>query len=691
MEEKNVCGICQGGCHVVTDIEDGCLKGVRVDKDSPLGRLCSRGAIAPQILYGDQRIKHPLIRTGERGEGKFREASWDEALDYAAQLIKDTAEKHGARSLSSYYGRGVLGMPIMAYGIAPQSPLYRLGSPNDTSCGSICNLASSTMAPQTVLGLGVRQMVPDVENSDLVIVWGKNSATDDGPQVMLARIKAAQERGAKVIVIDPRESGVGEIADWWIPILPGGDGAFACALLKIIIEDKLYDQAFVDEYVQGLEEYANYLQGLSLDTLSKQCGVSVDDMRRFVSEFTATTKACLIAYTGLEYALTATQANRALYVLWGIAGKLDTEGGMYLNCKGVPTFQLAPAPEGEMPLGYDEAPLFYGFCRQGHFMNFPKAVLEDDPYPVRGLLVVGGSPATSFPESDTWRKAYQKLDCMIVLDRFFTEDSRFADVVFPVTSVYESIKIVPSEEGRNLREPLIDPVGESREDCLIMGELAWRLGVGEGLPRTTEELRDWLLTTPIPFAGDFVIRKGVAEREYRKFESGSLRADGKPGFPTPSGKLEICSTLLAESGVTAYPEYIDVRTLDGMDEQTYPMLMTRGSRSNNRMGCLGANFPQITRIEPEPLVEICAEDARRLGVEDGGRVRVTTPTSQVEFTAKVCGVAPGGIHIPHGGGSAFDNDAWREGGVNALNSLSTRDSISGFPAFKAVPCRVEAL
>lgn len=545
------------------------------------------------------------------------------------------------------------------------------------------------MTPVTVLGIGVRQMMQDVEHSDVVFAWGKNSVTDDGPQPMLKRIKAAKERGAKLVVVDPRRSGLGEMADVWVPVTPGSDGALALAMTKIIVEEGRYDHDFVSEFVRGFDEYAEYLRGLDGEWLSQKCGVGTDVIRRLTDLFCSTEKISLVSYTGLEYQLSAVQNNRAIYVMWAITGKLDVEGGICLNARGESEFQLKDLPDAdERPVGADKFPLFYRFTGEGQFSCFPEAVLEDDPYPVRGLLVVGGSPALSFPGGQTWQQAYSKLDCLIVLDRFFTEEARYADVVLPSCSLYETPRVVASKEGPKVEKPVLPAVGEARNDVLALSDLARRLGVGEGYPEDEESLRTWLLSGPIPYAGDFTIRPAAKERSYRSYKSGKLRADGKPGFPTPSGKLEIASTILEENGFSPCPEYHDIRELPEMADRKFDFTLTSGSRSDTRMGAFGANLPGIVAIEPEPLAEISEEDARELGISDGDRVRVTTPFGEGTFGAKVCGMARKSVHIPHGGGSGYMVQAWRDGNVNKLASLQHRDPVTGFVTFKSVPCSV---
>ena len=266
--------------------------------------------------------------------------------------------------------------------------------------------------------------------------------TDCGPRGEYQGIREAKKRGAKLVVIDPRKTGMGELADLWIPVIPGADGALALAMLKLIIEQERYDKGFVSEYTRGFEEFRKYVGSLELNDLSRFCGVSVEQIKALTDVFCSTEKISLIAYTGLEYQLSGIQNNRAIFTLWAITGKLDVEGGIYFNCQSLPTFSLYDLPEENQPIGMKEFPMFYKFMEGGQFCRFPEAVLNDNPYPVRALLLAGGSPVLTFPDSSKWREVYKKLECLIVSDRYMTEDARFADVVFPASTMFEMWWIV---------------------------------------------------------------------------------------------------------------------------------------------------------------------------------------------------------------------------------------------------------
>lgn len=224
---------------------------------------------------------------------------------------------------------------------------------------------------------------------------------------------------------------------------------------------------------------------------------------------------------------------------------------------------------------------------------------------------------------------------------------------------------------------------------MIFSALAKRLGIGEDYPGNEEELKEWLLNGSAPYANDWKGPASQKERVYRKYEKGLLRSDGKSGFPTPSGKFEICSVYLEENGFTPYPEYQDMRSLPDMDCPEYPFTMTTGARSMHRMGVFGANLPGIAKLEPYPYMDLSPEDAGELELTDGAWARVTTPFGTGRFKVRVCEIARHCIHIPHGGGSEYMPEAWKIGNVNELTSLAYNDPITGFVTMKSVPCRVE--
>ena len=698
MEMQGLCGMCQAGCEIIAAVEDGRLVRVSPDNESPRGRLCPRGALSPELVHSPLRLTAPLIRKGERGKGEFSTATWEEALDRVYEMWSGVVRQYGAGALASYFGRGVLGEPLArfnaVYGPVADAFLTRLGSPNDMSSSSICYHSANTIAPGLTMGLAGHYISPDIKHSDRIFIWGKNPATDEGPQLLLKSLRKAKEHGAEIIVIDPRGKGIAEEADWWIPVYPGTDGALALAMLKVILESGRYDKVFVKRHTRGFDEFMQYLAAQDTAALCRVCHISTKTLQKLADHYCASEKCSFVAYTGLEYQLSGMQNYRMLYLLWGLTGKLDVPGGQLINAESLPGYPYV-ADRDLMPIGSEKYPIFYKFLGAGQFTQLPRAVLEGVPYPVRALMVVGGSPACTFPGGDLWRETYLKLDSLVVLDRYMTEECLYADVVLPCSTAYETECVEFFPGMKRLRRQIIPGVGESKAAAFILAAIADKFGFGGAYPHNSEEMILWQL------GGD---RKKAAllrergflesperERHYKKYDSGLLRRDSEPGFPTPSGKFEIASTVMEEYGYVAYPEYQDISSRSEAGGEDFPLMMTSGARSSIRHGSFGPNMPRIAAAEPVPCAEISSETAAVYGIKDGDPVRVVTAFGACPFTAKIIPMVQGAIQLPHGGGSSLMPKAWREGNANALCSLDLADPLTGFPIIKSLPCRIELI
>lgn len=690
MKCKGVCGMCPDKCDIIATVEDGRLLRLELDPDSPRGRVCPRGALSPSIVHSDRRILHPMIRDGEKGSGSFRQVSWEEAFDYVGQKLRDIIHRHGANAVATYFGgsaREDCNMMCQSF------PRY-IGSASSYSSTSTCNVSSNLITPVTTMGVPTPHLLHDVANSDLIFCWGKNPETDSGPRPFYKGILKAREHGAKVISIDPCGNVLPGITDWWVPVLPGSDGALAMAMLKIIIEEERYDRTFVEKYTRGFEEFRSYLAGQTLEHFSACCGVSVADIRKLTDLFCSTERASLVSYTGLEYQISGVQNNRAVQTLWAITGKLDVPGGMCFNVERFPTIPLGPAQPDNMPAGHSDYPLYARLAGQGQFSAFPRAVLQGDPYPIRSLIICGASPAITYPQQEMWHRVYKSLDCLVVLDRFMTEDAKYADVILPATTLFENQSVIAIPGGRKMRNRIVPPQGESKCDVFIFQGIAQRLGIGDKFPKNDEELELAMVN------GDRALLEqlkaspyGVTsqpERRYRKYETGLLRADGQPGFPTPSGKFEISSVYIQECGYTGYPEYHDIREVEGVtgEDGQFPFLLTTGGRSSYRFSSFGANIPEIARACPYPTVDMDPQEAHMLGISEGDSVAVETRFGKKTYPAHLTPMARGSVHIPFGGGSSYMPDAWKNGNVNDLFSWEYRDPLCGFLILKCLPCRV---
>ncbi len=698
-----LCGVCPGGCAVEVTLEDGRIVEVEARKDHPFGALCVRGKAAPEIVYSPDRLRTPLIRTGERGQGEFRQASWEEALDFTVARMQEIKAKYGAQAFISHSGRGTFEQSYNDFcsgrDAAVSELLLPFGSPNIASCGSLCFVSYGILAPKTTLGIMGPDLAPDLENSKLIVIWGANPITDS-PPLMNKRIMKAKSQGTRIIAIDHMQSDIARKADQWVPVRSGTDGALALVILRVIINEGIYNQDFVRNWTVGFEELKTYVQQFTPEEVERITGVSQETVISLAREIATTKHVSLRTYTGLEYTNSGVQNIRAVYLIWALTGNLDVPGGLYINPPVKSTMEKMEVkkPEGILPIGAQEYPLFYELTGNAQYLELPKVVREGKPYPIKGLLINGASTLTSYPQPEIFEEAYKQLEFIVVIDRFMSKDALFADVIFPATTYYETTSYQRYPGYVALREQVIKPVGEARGDLAILAELAKRLGYGYLYPQSDEELLERAFAkTPELLAELKKHPEGVklptAERRYKKYELGLLRKDGKPGFETPSGKVEISSSILAKYGYEALPVYVDPQEGPLQDPELlseFPLILNTGARIQSTFRSQHLNIPGLLKLQDKPQVLINPQDADKRGISDGDRVSIRTKRGQVCFYAAVTDqVLPGSVEVNVGGGGPIQVEVWREANTNCLTDLYNRDPISGFPVFKALLCQIE--
>lgn len=703
--KKGLCGICPSGCGVEVTIEGERLRGIKPMGGHPLGMVCTRGAHAEEVVYSPDRIRFPMKRTGDRGEGKLERISWDEALDLSARLIRGIAEKYGPEAMAIYSGRGGFEQSLLdLYATTGYDPicsnfLFPLGSPNTFSCSSFCNNAHRVMAPMATLGATFDHLFPDFERSDLIVVWGANPATDS-PPLALKQILEAKSRGTKLIVIDPLKTYTASKADQWVGIRPGTDGALALGLAKIILDKGLYDASFVDQWVHGFKEFREYARRFSSSEVEKMTWVPAEMIERLAEDL-ARPKSSLLLHTGLEYTNSGTQNIRSLLVLWALTGNLDRPGGLVFRMPQKSPIRRNPMapPQGKRPaIGSDRHPLFCDLNRCGHSLELPRAILKGDPYPVKGLIVVGSSIVTSYPSPELWRSSFGALDGLVVIDRFLTNEAFYADVVLPATTMFEIASYKRYPGHFSLRERVIPPVGEATNDYLILARLAKALGYGDRYPQTEEEMVRFVFDPSPSFLEQLRERpEGLSlprpQMVYEKYRSGLLRKDRKPGFETPSGKFEVFSNLLKKYGYDPLPVYeepIEGPIASPGLAREFPLVLTTGTRIQSTFRSQHLNIPGLLKLQEKPNILIHPEDADPRGIRDGDKVWVRTKRGRAPFYAKVTErIMKGVIEANMGGGGPLQPKEWKEANVNELTDMENRDPISGFPVFKALLCEVE--
>jgi anaerobic selenocysteine-containing dehydrogenase len=702
-----ICGICPGGCGVNIDLLDGKIVGISPLKDHPIGVVCVRGLHAKEIVYSKDRLQYPLLRTGEKGEGKFERIPWDDALDRIAQAFQRIKKDFGAEAVMSYFGRGSFdnnltdlfgarGMPCQGV----SGFLFPFGSPNGTGCSSVCYVSYGIFASLSTIGAQMETTYADFDHTDLIVLWGSNPPTDSPPN-RLKKILDAKKRGARVIAIDHMRSDSAKMADQWVGVRSGTDGALALSMINVIVNEKLYDESFVQNWTVGFDELSRYVQQFppeKVEAITRVPKETIDALARGIAKAKG---ASLAMYTGLEYTNSGVQNIRSVLSLWAITGNLDVPGGLVFRPRSpvrFPRVGLEP-PKGVKPIGEDKHPLFCDVLKAAQFMEAPRAILKGDPYPIKALLVLGASMLTSLPNPDLLKECFGKLDFMVVFDRFMTADAMYADIILPATTNFENLGYQKYPGGYcQLRQKVIEPIGEARSSFQFLAQLAGKLGYGHLFPATEEErVRFAFKDTPVSLEALMAHPEGVrydaGRMEYRKHEKGLLRSDGKPGFNTPSGKVELVSSMLQKYGYDGLPVYVEPKEGPLASPELYkkyPLVLNTGARLQSAFRSQHLNIPGLLKLQPKPQVLIHPVDAKARAISDGDKVWVESPRGKVGVRAKVTDdVMAGQVELNVGGGSPIHAEEWREANANFVTDFENRDPISGFPVYKALLCDVK--
>jgi cysteine desulfurase NifS len=706
--KKGLCGVCPAGCWVEVALKDGRLADIRPDTSHSLGTICRLGQHAPEIVYSEHRLKYPMRRKGPKGSYEFQRISWDEAYGIIVENLNRIKGESGAEAVAIYTGRGAQELSLCdvfqpkGVGVSSASNvLFPFGSPNTTGVGALCYVSLHVIAPKVTMGRTGADMFADIENAEMVVVWGTNPATDS-PPVDMERLEAAARRGADIVVIDPRRTETAaRTGAQWIPIRPGTDGALALSLIEVLIDEDLYDEDFAENWCHGFEELRQYTQHFRPETVEAITGVPADTIRDLARRVANANGACPLLYTGLEFANSGVQSARAVFTLFALADQLDVPGGIGLSMLN-DTFPINHKSNQENPnlkiaIGRQQFPIYSNYRGESHAAGLVDSVLKGEPYAIRALIVHGASLLTSWPQTEIWREMLAKLDFLVCMDRQLTADAAYADIVLPATTMFENEGYMVYGPIFRLRERIIEPPAEARNDYLIMAGLAERLGYGDLYPQTEEAMLRQALEgsgyslEDVREAGGWV-RLPTTMMEYKKWQKGSLRQDGQPGFETPSGKFEIWSNVLEEYGYEPLPKYIEPKegplSSPGMAEE-YPLVFNSGARTANDFRSQHHGIKGLAKDYPEPTVDINTRDAATRGIASGDLVRVTTPRGSVPFRARVSDdIMPGTVECAMGGGTPAGPEAWQEWNVNELTDLQNFDEISGFPVYKALLCEV---
>lgn len=677
-----MCEMCVWRCGVRAKVKAGRIVKLEGNPDHShsKGKLCARGQSGLMTTYDRDRVLHPLVRVGQRGEGKFRQATWEEALDIVAGQMLRIKQQYGPEAM-------VFSSTHNLSQVQFENLLNGFGSPNYGTQRSLC---FNAMIVAFALTYGIEEPSRNYDDVTYIIMVGRNMAEAISTSETSAFVEALS-RGAKLVYLDPRFTKTAALADEWIPIKPGTDSAFLLGMIHEIVTYELGDCDFVKQYVVGCEDLPAAMAEYTPEWAESKCGVPADTIRRIAREFAAEKHNALI-HPGWRTSnfINSFQTERAIATLNAINGNVLTPGGCLVaespEASGVP---LGKPPQPPYPrvsaLRLDGVPWKYPMVplKIGVFQEIRDAILTGQPYQARGWFISRQNPVLSIPDRKKTLEALGKMEFITVVDVIMNDTAWFADVILPEASYLERFDPLHVVDGRIfLRQPVIEPQGEARSALWIYKQLGERLGLADYFQYTDEEdyLRQQL--APLGLDLDLLKTRGYLDPVVEKpaEESDEIR------FNTPSGKIEIYSETLEKAGFPAWPTWEEppVPTPDRF------YLLTGKVGQHTQMGT--QNNALLHKYEDSPRLWLHTSAAETRGIKMNDLVRVTSEVGEIVVPVLVTeGIRADCVYMTPGYGhlSKGLRNAFNHGASDSEIHVTYTDPISGGQALTQTFVTVE--
>jgi anaerobic selenocysteine-containing dehydrogenase len=681
---------------VLLHVEDGVLVKVQGDRESPLnhGRLCPIGTATLGLVYHPDRLKYPMRRLGERGSGRWRRISWDEALDEISERLLAIRDRFGPEAIALGTGTGRHHIRwVSRFG-------HALGTPNWCEPGfAQCFHPRVNTSILTFGDLPVCDYTGDVPPR-CIMFWGHNPL-DSGPDGETRfSVREALAHSPDVIVIDPRQTELAKRAKLWLRVRPGADDALALAMLNVILGEHLYDAPFVRAWTHGFEALAERVKPHTPEWAAPITWVPADQIRAAARLFAETRPAMLEWGCALEHTPKCIQTVRAVSMLPALTGNIDVPGGWVFGMHGLGRFpslieNLTPEADARR-LGGDRFKLLGGEGADlpaAHIPTLLKAMREGKPYPVKAFLIFGGNALTTYANASQVYDSLMALDFMVNADLFMTPTAELADIVLPAASWPELNQLagLPTIAANVvLAQQKAVRIGECRSDEEIFVELARRMKLPVGTEAVEDVLDAQLAAGGLGLTFDELKQLGFVKVpfKYRKFEPA--------GFKTPTGKIELYSTRLEQMGYSPLPYYEEAPETPVSAPnvaQDFPLVLTTGGRIPFFFNSEHRQIAKLRKACPDPLAEIHPQTAAQHGIADGDWMWIETRRGRMRQRAKLtAGIDPRVVSAQHGWW--FPNEpapqygVWRSN-VNLLtDNQPPYDPAMGTYQLRALLCRV---
>ena len=711
-----VCTSCDGFCPVAVKVENG--RAVKVTtRDHPLFKdvLCMKGAFAPKSFAHPSRVLYPLKRVGARGAGEWQQVTWDQAMDDIAEKLKAVVEKYGPEAFAMSHS-GATGLSDS--GLARRF-MNHLGSPNWISGVAYC-MGNTAAVNRMVYGWYPRQ---DILNSNCIVLFGHDPRRHSWTMEYKS-IRMRQAKGAKLIVLDPRKSENAEAADIWLPLRAGTDAAMTFGWLNVILDEELYDKEFVRDWTTGFDEFVARAREYPLDRVAEITGVDAELIRKAARMY-ATSGPATIPWSPItDQQVSSTSAIRLQCILRAITGNLDVKGGdtfvgfspTVRSDTEIEMHHMLSDEQKTKQLGSDEFPVFtyrgmealgdatekvwgtrwanlISGCYMANPMAVFKAMADADPYPVKAFFAVANNTLMAFANSKRIYKALMNQDLIVSFEHAMTPTAEISDYVLPGDSWLER----PSMQAGISDQAMAAP-GECKNVVTFWHMLAKRMGFGDVFPwETQEQLLNYRLE-PSGATWEEVVASGRTPNLHK----GQAPADQerkylKTGFATPSGKVELYSSVLEGLGFDPLPYYREAAEPD----TNFPLRLFIGLPDDEYFRTGMRHVPELRKRVSDQTFFMGSQDADDLGIADGEWTRLETKVGGIFGRVFVRSSMPKGlVRVPHGW--------WKPESRKGLENMSGMwdfsdaqittdddpdliDLEQGIPHLKGCPCLVRKL
>jgi len=689
-EVKSVCPFCGVGCQVSLKLKEGKIKYVEgINGPANEGRLCVKGRFGYDYIHHPHRLTKPLIRRAGVPKGlnvdpgnpftHFREASWDEALDFAAKGLADLRSQHGGPAVAGFGSAKCTNEEAYLF-----QKLIRqgFGHNNVDHCTRLCHASSVAALMENVGSGAVTATFNQIEHADVAIVIGANP-TENHP-VAATYFKQFAKRGGKLIIMDPRGTAMKRHAKHMLQFRPGADVALLNAIMAVIVEEGLYDQAYIERYTENWEAEKQHLAGFAPEKMEELTGISAADIRAVARDF-ATAKAGMIFWgMGVSQHIHGTDNARCLISLALMTGNVGKPGsGLHPlrgqnNVQGASDAGLIPMflPDYQSVTDDGVRSAFSEIWASGDFSNEKGLTVTEildavHHGQIKGMYILGENPAMSDPDVTHARQALASLQHLVVQDIFLTETANYADVILPAAAFYEKNGTVTNTNRQvQMGHAAAQPPGEAREDWAITVALAQRLGLNWAYSHPSDvfaEMKQGMKSLNNISWARLMEESAVTYPSLSPTDPGQAIVFGD-GFPRADGRARFAP--------------VQVIAPDEQPDSDYPMVLTTGRQLEHwHTGSMTRRSVVLDAVEPQANCSLHPATLRKLGVAPGGMVRLETRRGAVVVMAREDrAVAPDMVFLPF---------AYVEAAANILTNPAL-DPYGKIPEFKYAAVRVTA-